>query len=517
VSRSELPEKLTPLAAGLGLRPYYGDIHNHCNLSYGHGSLEDALARAQGQLDFVSVTGHAHWPDMPVDDESVAHIVAFHVEGFERLRRLWPDHFDTLARFDAPGRFTVFPGYEIHSSEYGDYTVVYRDLEPRDLLIADSPAELKQLIDRDMPGKAFGFPHHIGYRHGARGINWGAFDPALSPFVEMFSMHGCAETSDTDLPYLHSMGPLNGRSTMEHGLHEGHVFGVVGNSDHHSAYPGSYGHGRMGVYAPNASRDALWDGMMARRTLALTGDRIHLLGAIEAHVGGDVIAPQEGAVLDIEAVAGGAIDSIDVVRNGTLFHRVTPALEPRPIASDEETLDSLLVVEFGWGARRSSHRWRGDLTVYNGEITGCEQRFRGSEVVSPTEGEGDSRAPNSAECSDNHLEFDVLADANPNNRTPTTQAVAMRVRLGRDARISLRVGNYHIDVPAERLQAGALSDNLGPIDSPAFRLHRLPAPQEWQWQGKVDLGRLEAGESVYLRLRQSNGQRAWSSPIFCRS
>ncbi len=48
-----------------GLHAYYGDLHNHCGISYGHGSLEDALLNAREQLDFCSVTGHALWPDMP--------------------------------------------------------------------------------------------------------------------------------------------------------------------------------------------------------------------------------------------------------------------------------------------------------------------------------------------------------------------------------------------------------------------------------------------------------------------
>ena len=29
-----------------GLKPYYGDLHNHCGISYGHGPIEDALAKA---------------------------------------------------------------------------------------------------------------------------------------------------------------------------------------------------------------------------------------------------------------------------------------------------------------------------------------------------------------------------------------------------------------------------------------------------------------------------------------
>ena len=38
---------------------FFGDLHNHCGLSYGRGSLEDALQNARLQLDFASVTMHA--------------------------------------------------------------------------------------------------------------------------------------------------------------------------------------------------------------------------------------------------------------------------------------------------------------------------------------------------------------------------------------------------------------------------------------------------------------------------
>ena len=114
---------------------------------------------------------------------------------------------------------------------------------------ANSPAELRSRLEARYPGRAFAFPHHICYRTGARGINWSVFDKTLSPVLEMVSMHGCSETSLGDRPFLHSMGPSDGRSTVRYGLSRGFVFGLIGNTDHHSGYPGSYGHGRSCVYA----------------------------------------------------------------------------------------------------------------------------------------------------------------------------------------------------------------------------------------------------------------------------
>ena len=38
---------------------YYGDLHSHCAVGYGHGGLNDAFQNARLQLDFAAVTVHA--------------------------------------------------------------------------------------------------------------------------------------------------------------------------------------------------------------------------------------------------------------------------------------------------------------------------------------------------------------------------------------------------------------------------------------------------------------------------
>ncbi|KPP91374.1 MAG: Protein of unknown function (DUF3604) [Rhodobacteraceae bacterium HLUCCA08] len=509
-----LPERLCPRARALGLRAFYGDIHNHSDLSYGHGAFPDALKKAALQLDFVSVTGHAHWPDMPVDDPRVAHIVDFHVKGFDRLRAAWPGHYDTLRAADRPGQFTVFAGYEIHSNAHGDYTIVLADLERGPLELADDPAALKSALKARYGDRAFAFPHHIGYRTGARGINWDSFDPDLSPFVEMLSMHGCAEASETDRGYLHSMGPVDGHSTMAQGLARGAVFGIVGNTDHHSGFPGSYGHGRMALFAGAHDRDGFWRAMQDRRTNALTGDRIHLLADIDGAVQGSVIAPRPAAALSVEAVAGGAIDQIDILRNGRLWHRISPAITPAPIDPDGDEI--LLFLELGWGARGSRHDWDVALTLDGGRIHAVEPRLRGPEIVSPLEGSDSGHSLPRIGLEGDAVTLSVTAEANPNNTTPAMQGMMLRARLPSEAVVEARLGDRQIRIPAARLYEGAKSGNLGPIDSPAWRIHQLPRPQDWQWAGQVPLGALSAGETIYLRLRQVSGQMAWTSPIFVR-
>jgi hypothetical protein len=414
------------------------------------------------------------------------------------------------------GTFTVFPGYEIHSSEHGDYTILYRDLDERPLNLADSPAALRTLLEQHFGSNALAFPHHIGYRRGARGINWDSLDARLSPVLEIVSMHGCSETCLTDRPFLHSMGPSDGHSTARHGLGLGHVFGFLGNTDHHSGYPGSYGHGRTCIYAPDNSRGALWAGLRSRRTSALTGDCSHLFIALGDHPQGSVIHGSDRSRLSIEVVAGSFIDFIDVVHNGRTVRRITPDLEPSPIGRSDAGMETILVLELGWGARGKVHRWEGSLELFDGDILAVEPRLRGPEVVSPLEGSGEPGEEDHLSCEGRQIAFQVDATANPNNMTSATQAIAARVRITDRSRIRARFGTHVIEFPASRLREGALAGNLGPIDSPAYRFHPLPAPEQWQWQGTFDLPSFEPGDYVYVRIRQTNNQWTWASPIFCR-
>ena len=73
--------------------------------------------------------------------------------------------------------------------------------------------------------------------------------------------------------------------------------------------------------------------------------------------------PQDRAQLRVEAIGGGFIDAIDVIRNGKLIHRVSPEISPSPISGEHETL---IYLELGWGARRRSHRWQGQIGLEGG-------------------------------------------------------------------------------------------------------------------------------------------------------
>ena len=64
---------------------YWGDLHNHCGITYGFGSLENAIQRARGRLDFCAFTGHAMWPDIYSKTPETEFLVNFHEVGFKKI------------------------------------------------------------------------------------------------------------------------------------------------------------------------------------------------------------------------------------------------------------------------------------------------------------------------------------------------------------------------------------------------------------------------------------------------
>ena len=55
----KLSERETQAEGAMTYQLYWGDLHSHCSISYGHGTVDQTLARARQQLDFCSITGHA--------------------------------------------------------------------------------------------------------------------------------------------------------------------------------------------------------------------------------------------------------------------------------------------------------------------------------------------------------------------------------------------------------------------------------------------------------------------------
>jgi hypothetical protein len=464
--------------------PLFGDIHNHCGISYGHGTLQDAMENAALRLDFVSITGHAAWPDMDTADERISthrrlsrgricsprRGVAGVLHPYRRIR--------SGNTTSSSSRATRSTPVSMATTRSSDVTTIFRSSPPghprisggscRRPAVRPGPASRMVMPDRvaltaAIPGFS-SFPHHIGYRVGARGGNWDSFAEDYSPVVEILSMHGMAEEDHTDRPFLHSMGPLQHQGTLAEGLARGFRFGVLGNTDHHSAHPGSYGHGLTGVWATEPTREAIWEALYARRTWANSGDSVRLWYAVDGVPMGGEIALGGTHTHEIEVDGESAIDYVELIDNNG---RRRLWWEDHP--DGEDLSEAIVTLELGWGERGKAHAWQGSVAVLGAELREVMPRFRGQEVVSPLDAVGQSRAHpecalvpdgerNRPVCLHQLGKHDKHHAVHPRHR-PADRGAPGRFGGGISQRLDLRVA-------VTDLLTGSRSANLGPSTVP---------------------------------------------------
>ncbi len=312
----------------------WGSLQNHTAVG-GHALSVPTeafeAARGIGCLDFCAVTDHSSNP-------------SFH---WEELRNL-PD------RYDSPGEFVAFPGYEWTSDVHGHRHVILKDGTGTKALTekpADGPAEacapaladLDRLIGSD-PNVLIAVHHTMlrydppvgDYDFGAPG----AIERQL--LFEVFSWHGSSEFNGGPYPMNGSLSK-NRRpgSSFRDALAAGHCFAVTGDSDGHAGLPGvpvavkrksgmRYGlSGLTAVYASSFDRGGVFKALEKGRCYGTTGARILIFLTMGgAGPGGEAEASEP---LEVEAEIHGtaALSSVQIVRDGS-----TVVFDEKPGALD---------------------------------------------------------------------------------------------------------------------------------------------------------------------------------------
>jgi len=494
-------------------RWYWGDLHSHCSISYGHGAVDQALARARQQLDFCSITGHAFWPDMPTDRSVYAEIIDYHTVGFARLARNWDKLLARQAAATEPGKFIALPSYEWHSLKYGDHNVYAAG---PDLRLVDAP-DLPALRAQAKTQGAIVIPHHIGYAAGYRGIDWRHFRSEASPFVEIYSLHGCSESDAAPHPMLHDMGPRDAGSTAEAGWDLGHRFGVIGSTDHHSAYPGSHGDGRLGVFASALTREAIWEALLARRVCAATGDRIDArLFVNDAGVGATIQAPVQ-RLIKAQVRGTDALDRVELLKNGRVLRRWWPDGNGSAMASNKHRLR----LTWGWGRRDRPVRWDCRLRLSEGAITEVESCFSGPPVVAPVAQIGDAEVADDEDLphevgdrAERTLAWRSVTVGNLSMRHATAQALSLELDAPLTAVLTVEANGQRFTHRLDDLLHAGRCHYLRGWLSEALRIGPLTPLGECSLAAEL-ADEPERTVDVYrLRASQHNGQWVWLTPIW---
>jgi len=498
------------------LNIYFGDIHNHCNLTYGHGDMRDAFEAARQQLDFVSVTPHAAWPDIPgKDDARLSWVIDYHTSAFKRLRETgWKEYVKMTNEYNKEGEFLTFLSYEYHSMKYGDHVALNYRLDAP-LVEATSIPDLKDKLKGE---KAFVTPHHMGYQEGFRGYNWNFFKENKTPFVEIFSRHGLAEEDLGDFPNLHDMGPRNYEGTMLYGLNKGYKFGVIGSTDQHAGYPGSYGDGLIAVVAPTNSRADIWEAMEKRHVYCVTGDKIKLDFRINNAIMGDEIKGNKRNI-SVKVEGQNFIDYVDIIKNGKRLTRINVPFSSTE--SKEDQVRAKIKVEFGWNRFEEPVHWLGNLSISEGEIHSVTPCFRGAAYTSPQKdkiGKSDLHGTlvnRIAGRTDKKVELDMFTTKNQNTLTAATQAVILDVTMPRNAKLTANFNGKTFSYTMDELLRGTYSNFMIGWLSEAIQFHRAATEEVYKVEYTItDDAPEKDTDYYYVRVRQRDNNWAFSSAIW---
>lgn len=487
---------------------YWGDIHNHNAIGYAKGSLERTIDIAQEHLDFFAFTGHASWHDMP-EMPGDRHMIW--VNGFKVHSDHWPKTRELIRNANSDS-FVAFLGYEWHSSEYGDYCLVFPEDQP-ELYLPDNPKDLFEFAKRT---GAIALTHHVAYKQGWRGANWEYFDPEVMPVVEVYSEHGCTMSDRSPYPMiLHSNGGRSTSNTIEYQLKRGLRFGFTAGTDDHFGYPGAYREGVTGVWAKQLTPEAIFDAIRNRRTYGATGDRIAVEFTMNDAPMGSQLPSSTKRHAEVAVKGEDPIHMVELVKNGRVIRRHFP--EDDAPESTAVPARSKIRLQYGWGPWAAVDLtrvcdWDMRLRIENGRFEQVQGYFQ----AGPYE---EDRRDRLQRVSDRELHLRSFTSRREAFLEDPTKSLVCEVVADPDARLVVELSepsSLERKIPLQQLTSENDVTFTGVFTSESFIVHRLARPEEYAVRVSWDDDAPDNGDGdwYYVRVRQHNGELAWSSPIW---
>ena len=296
---------------------YFGDLHRHTDISLcfptADGCLVDTYRYAldAARLDFIAITDHTRdtdpfpwWRTQKAND-------LFHVRehfapiyGYERSNGVAGGGHRNVFFLDRD--WPVLRGDAHYSGA--------RDQRPKN----NNPdvALYPKLRGR----RAFTAAHTPGYSAQAKRGTWTYHDPQVEPLAEIVQTfrHDYERPGAPQWRDARDKSQVREEASLWYALARGHKLGFIASSDHHATHT-SY----ACVWAADASREEIFDGLRSRRTYAAT-DKIILDVRMNGQLMGSEIAAPAVPTLQIHVRGTDTIEEIQVVRNRTVISTSAP-------------------------------------------------------------------------------------------------------------------------------------------------------------------------------------------------
>jgi hypothetical protein len=443
---------------------YWGDIHGQSGETVGTGTIREhfEFLRDSAFLDFGSHAAN----DFQITDE------------------FWETIQATIREFHEPEAFVTFLCYEwsANTPNGGDHNVYFRDDAAaihrssnwqvgEDAVKHEGTYPIEALYD-EFRGRddVLVIPHQ-----GGRPATLDATDPALTPAVEIVSVWGVFEWF--------------GQEALE----RGYDVGFVGGSDDHTGRPGTGPPDNLAKHnvkggltaAPveRLTREDLWRALEERRFYATTGARTYLETAIDGRPMGSHVDLDAASRMQVTVRGTAPIEAIDLFRAGDRL--ATESFAPG---------DDLL--ELRWQGARSKARdklldWSGGLRIDGGDIETTDEFG----FDHPDQGITDrtTTALEWTAATTGNAQGVRLGIRGPPETTVSieTDPVTASFDLA-EATDGLRFEGEHLD---ERLTVTTKGRPTELDVETSFELPAVPGP-------------------YFVRVRQWDGERAWSAPTF---
>lgn len=506
-SSSRLPET--------DLNVYFGDLHVHTSLSldsgtWGMADKGPAATFANGKknrLDFAACTDHIQHA-MPDFKEWMASLRGGPVHNTLVRGQVNMEDGALLIDWEAtkkgveeayePGSFVSILAYEWSSTVWGDHNVYFPSTD-ESIRRAGSLDELYAALDGV---ECLIIPHHPGYRVGLRGANWTIVDESRARVAEIMSFHGNSEEDGLGVSQWtnNPMGPRCGGGTARMALKMGKRLGFIASTDAHLSYPGNYGAGLAAVQATDLTRDAVYHALSVRRCYGVSGDRIVLDFRLNGEPMGSILSGQGARQRELYAFVDGwhGIADIEILKNGVPVKHFA-GFEALAAKGSERFK---LAVYWGWRDEPQVEPWNLAVSLRNGAIRGVQPCFT---------------------CWRPDLDHEILHLApyglELRSLVPGSmyQGLLLDIRGGLGTEIDVtRDGTDCVQARiAELLETSKGEQPWGHFKGSVYLSRAFAEPQfraTVHWADRDISGK--GADSYYLRVRQKNGQMAWSSPIW---
>ncbi len=300
-------------------------------------------------------------------------------------------------------------------------------------------------------------------------------------------------------------------------MKRGYHLGFVASTDHHAGFPGSYGDGMAAVVAEQKTRESLWEAIKARRTYAVTGDKILCEFKVNgAWMGSEITSNVRQIKAHVETE--GLLDKIVLYKNGKPYHVINGEM----YQNINEEGSYKLRVEMGWG-KGDLYHWDGRISVEDGEIESYNTYFRGRSVLAPSKDEAYDEMDINDICTEACLRdektFTWSCDTVGNKSTlhPSTSSVVVKVKGSLHTKVSFQLNDKTYTATIEELIEHGYTNHMEYYHSQAFKIYKAVPETQYAFELELeDSEPVKEWDYYQLEVSQKNRQWAYISPVYVK-